>query len=347
MTYYEGKNQAFWRQSFDKRMKTIIILIVIIAIVTIVYIAIFKKRKRIKASGLSKLLAIHEHHLNSPVLTREDWKLKFKNTGLEHHWEKFEPLLRDEIIILPEEIEESKIKIGQSKIGGYPDLPQNQTWFKEDNGKSLSFLAQINLGEIKQFDRSNQLPPSGLLYFFYSAEQEAWGFESKDKDKFKVFYFEGDITDIKRTDFPSDLPEHSKYGPCKVSFVNSVSVPPWESKAIDGIFSEDEQDAYIELTVDGEITKLLGHSDNIQGTMEDECQLVTNGLYCGDPSGYNDQRAEALMKDADTWILLFQIDSIDKAGMMWGDVGRVYFWIKTGDLEKRNFEKCWFVLQCS
>jgi uncharacterized protein YwqG len=70
-------------------------------------------------------------------------------------------------------------------------------------------------------------------------------------------------------------------------------------------------------------------------------------LYCGDPSGYNDPRAEGLKKDANQWILLFQIDSIDKAGMMWGDVGRVYFWIKKDDLEKKDFDKIWFVLQCS
>jgi hypothetical protein len=35
--------------------------------------------------------------------------------------------------------------------------------------------------------------------------------------------------------------------------------------------------------------RILGHSTNIQGDMQLEAQLVTNGLYCGDPSGYNRQ----------------------------------------------------------
>jgi uncharacterized protein YwqG len=329
-------------------MKTIIILAVIIAIVTTIYTMIVKKKTVDKISELKSTTATSETYKgNSPILTTDDLKREFKKAGLDHHWEKFEGILRNEINISPDVSIESEIKVGQSKIGGRPDLPQNQNWFREDNGKTLSFLAQINLSETKQFDKSNQLPTRGIIYFFYSAEQEAWGFDSKDKDKFKVFYFDGDIAEIKRSDFPSDLPEHSKFKSCRLSFTNSISLPNWESDVINGILSDKEQDAYIELTVDGEITKLLGHSDNIQGNMEDECQLVTNGLYCGDPSGYNDPRAEGLKKDADKWILLFQIDSIDKAGMMWGDVGRVYFWIKKEDLERKDFDKSWFVLQCS
>lgn len=329
-------------------MKTLIILAVIIAIVTVIYMTIFKKKGSNKIENLSTPpVTAESYDRTAPLLTTEDWRLKFQEAGLKQHWQKFELFLRSEIAIKPEDAIDTEIKVGQSKIGGQPDLPKNQTWFKENNGKSLSFLAQINLSETRQFDKSNQLPPSGLLYFFYSAEQEAWGFDPKDKDKFKVFYFNGDAVDLVRNEFPSDLPEYSRYKSCKLSFGSSVSIPNWESEVVNGILSSEEQDAYIELTVDGEITKLLGHSDNVQGTMEEECQLVTNGLHCGDPSGYSDPRATDLNKDADKWILLFQIDSIDKAGMMWGDVGRVYFWIKREDLEKKDFDKSWFVLQCS
>lgn len=329
-------------------MKILIILAVSIAIVTVIYMMTFKKRLTNKINVLHNTPAtVDFYNQTAPLLTTEDWKLKFQEAGLKHHWQKFEPLLRSEIAIQPENVVDTEIKVGQSKIGGQPDLPKNQIWFKDNNGKSLSFLAQINLSETRAFDKTNQLPTTGLLYFFYSAEQEAWGFDPNDKDKFKVFYFNGDVVDLIRTDFPFDLPEHARYKSCKLSFGNSVSIPNWESEVVNGMLSSEEQDAYLKLTVEGEITKLLGHSDNIQGTMEEECQLVSNGLYCGDPSGYNDPRAAELSKDADQWILLFQMDSIDKAGMMWGDVGRVYFWIKREDLEKKNFNKSWFILQCS
>jgi uncharacterized protein YwqG len=31
---------------------------------------------------------------------------------------------------------------------------------------------------------------------------------------------------------------------------------------------------------------------------------------------------------------------------MWGDAGRIYFWIQEQDLKNRDFAKVWLVLQC-
>ena len=80
--------------------------------------------------------------------------------------------------------------------------------------------------------------------------------------------------------------------------------------------------------------------------MDLECQLVSNGLYCGDSSGYNDPRRERLEAGRSDWILLLQLDSDDDAGMMWGDCGMLYFWIKKSDLKDNMFENCWMILQC-
>ncbi|QHS59196.1 DUF1963 domain-containing protein [Chitinophaga agri] len=66
----------------------------------------------------------------------------------------------------------------------------------------------------------------------------------------------------------------------------------------------------------GYINKIPGYTDGIQGPMEVECQLVRNGLYCG-----ND------------WRLLLPIDRDDV-----GDFVRIYFWIGEQDLVGRNFE---------
>lgn len=315
---------------------------------TLIYILWIRKKATDPSTTPEKPRATtDDHDRTMPGLTNEDWKIKFQNAGIEHHWNRFEGLLRDEIRISTREVPEAEIKLGQSKIGGHPDLPRDQSWFSEDNGKSLSFVAQINLGETEPFDRSGRLPARGILYFFYSAEQEAWGFDPKDKDKFKVFYFDGDLTQLERVEVPPDLPEHALFRSCKVSFTSAVSLPSWESDILNGVFTDEEQDTYLELTIEGQMTKLLGYADSIQGDMEEECQMVTNGLYVGDTTGHNDPRAEELRKDAANWILLFQLDSIDKAGMMWGDLGRVYFWMKKEDLESRKFEKSWCVLQCS
>ena len=72
----------------------------------------------------------------------------------------------------------------------------------------------------------------------------------------------------------------------------------------------------------------------------------SNGLYCSDASGYKDPRAKELESGAKDWRLLLQIDSDDKASMMWGDSGRLYFWIRQDDLQNKRFEKTWVILQC-
>ena len=77
-----------------------------------------------------------------------------------------------------------------------------------------------------------------------------------------------------------------------------------------------------------------------------QCQLVSHGLYMGDSTGYNDPRRPALEAGADDWQLLLQIDSDDHMGTVWGDCGRVYYWIRQQDLRDRDFGKAWLVLQC-
>jgi len=81
--------------------------------------------------------------------------------------------------------------------------------------------------------------------------------------------------------------------------------------------------------------------------MELESQLVSNGLYCGDETGYNDPRAAALAEGAADWVLLLQVDTDDDAGMMWGDCGLIYFWIRREDLARRDFSNVWMILQCN
>jgi uncharacterized protein YwqG len=80
--------------------------------------------------------------------------------------------------------------------------------------------------------------------------------------------------------------------------------------------------------------------------MDLECQLVSHGVYCGDESGYKSPRRAELENGKADWLLLLQLDSDDDADMMWGDAGRLYFWINKNDLARRDFSKVWMILQC-
>jgi uncharacterized protein YwqG len=90
-----------------------------------------------------------------------------------------------------------------------------------------------------------------------------------------------------------------------------------------------------------------GYPDPVQGAeMDQECQLASNGLSVGNSSGYDDPRAEALRAGASDWRLLLQLDSDDDLKVMWGDCGRIYFWVREQDARKRDFSGAWLVLQC-
>ncbi len=69
--------------------------------------------------------------------------------------------------------------IGQSKLGGRPDLPDQFAW-PADKGRPLqNFLLQINFADTALFDETNPLPESGLLSFFYDLEHQPWCFRPR------------------------------------------------------------------------------------------------------------------------------------------------------------------------
>ena len=80
--------------------------------------------------------------------------------------------------------------------------------------------------------------------------------------------------------------------------------------------------------------------------MELECELTYNKLYCGDGSGYKQAQKLGIRAGAADWELFMQVDSNDDLGMMWGDCGKLYLWIRAQDLAARNFGASWLILQC-
>ena len=280
-------------------------------------------------------------------MTKQQFIQKLSEISLDKYLSNFESVLRNTIRIYLSKQDESEISIGTSKFGGKPDLPVGAEWPTEDNSKPLAFIAQINLREVVSLDSGELLPKSGILYFFYASEQDAWGFDPKDKNKFRVIYYDGVLDGVQRQEFPKLLPKHSQFIPNKVRLASEISFPSLLSNLLN-FLSEEEQDKFLKIFEQekGGINKILGYADEIQGEMELECELVANGLYCGDQTGYEDPKRKDLERNKSNWRLLLQVDSNDEAGMMWGDAGRIYFWIKELDLKEKRFENAWFIFQC-
>ena len=81
--------------------------------------------------------------------------------------------------------------------------------------------------------------------------------------------------------------------------------------------------------------------------MERDCQLVTNGLYLGTETAYGTEAARKLDSAPNDWTLLLQVDTDDSLGIMWGDAGKLYFWVEKKAARVGDFSNVWTILQCT
>jgi uncharacterized protein YwqG len=237
-----------------------------------------------------------------------------------------------------------------SKLGGLPSLPQKEEW-PIWKGKPMSFLCQLDLSSLPKDDSFSDFPASGVLLFFYDQDQSTWGFNPEDRGSWKVIYSESIQTCKERTT-PIGLENKTIFKEKFISFTKQFTYPGFEDERIGKLnMSNAQSDQYNELCEavygDKPHHQLYGYQSSEQSyDMDLECQLVTNGLNCGSPDGYHDPRAKVLEKGRYDWMLLLQLDTDDDIGMMWGDAGKLFFWIKKEDLKNRDFNNCWMILQC-
>jgi uncharacterized protein YwqG len=272
---------------------------------------------------------------------------------------------------------------GRSKIGGLPDLALGQAWPEmetvpapaKDYGSivvpatgrervPLAFVAQFNLADVAPYDSEGALPQAGLLSFFYAAEQDHIFFDHErgrwriDPARWRILYYDGDPSLLRRASPPGNLPEEGRYRECAVGFSTEVTLPHYDpfdpatfaALGLSERLDEDGSEAYwhaqqqlagVAGMRNPDLHRLLGHADPVQTEMDVEVYCEANGLA-------RDSRPWAERKRAAAeWRLLLQIDSDDAAGMLWGDVGRIYYWIERRALQRRDFSRAWLVLQCS
>ena len=155
---------------------------------------------------------------------------------------------------------------------------------------------------------------------------------------------------------PSRTPERGRHESTlshrNAAFRRIDTIPSVERDAASALeLSDKESDLYIDLAQavfqGAPLHQVAGFPSPVQGDgMELECQLVSNGIYCGDQTGYADPRVGPLMAGASDWRLLLQFDSDDDLGVMWGDAGVIYYWVEAHAARAGHFENVWLILQC-
>lgn len=281
-------------------------------------------------------------------MERSDVLHMFAAHGLARVSHDLEPLLLDSIRITSHPADAAQIAAGASKLGGIPDLPPGVPWPAWKN-VPLAFIAQIRLADVVGFAAARALLPSGMLWFFYDAQQQVFGADPADRGGWQVVYDQRDPASFQPAPFPAGLPAAGRYEACVLSFANELSLPQQPDVFLPNMdWTPAERTAYEDLlaaypTPADHVAihhRLLGHADAIQDDMHLQCALRAQGI-----TDMNDPRGAAATNTALRWQLLLQIDSDEHAGMKWATDGMLYYWIDRDALHNRHFDDTWLVLQ--
>lgn len=244
-----------------------------------------------------------------------------------------------------------------TRFGGAPDLPEGFEWprygYGDETPLPLAFLAQFDCSGLAKHDKDGLLPHEGVLSFFYEYRSQRWGYDPKDEGCARVYWFK-DISGLKPSAFPADLPEDCRFPALSIgmSAGRSVMSPADAQMAWQTDIDYDDFEMVRRRMGCGEpenSSKLLGWADPIQDSMAAECQLVTRGYDMGgDTDAPERELIYAEEHSIDDWTLLFQLDTVEEGHfyLMFGDCGRIYFYIRKEDLAARRFDRAWLVLQC-
>ncbi|AMV37536.1 DUF1963 domain-containing protein [Planctomyces sp. SH-PL62] len=259
-----------------------------------------------------------------------------ENAGLEGRRGEIEGLARPAFAIITNAPRDDEPPIGTTRIGGRPDLGDSTEWPRYEDGRPMTFLAQINLAELPEGADRGPLPPAGLLSIF-----SAWGWQVEDDadphppegdptpDWTRIVYAE-DPSTLTRSPTPEGLNEFpaAPGEPVPIIALPSSAEEP-AVKALE--WDEETWNAFYEavlnpftflqaMTIGRPLdSKLLGYADFIQDF---------------DPAA-DDGRS-----------LLFQLGSDDQAAMCWGDGGCLYFFADPEGLARGDFSRIHSAFQC-
>lgn len=260
---------------------------------------------------------------------------------------------------------QGKLAVGASKFGGRPDVPEHFVWpvfetaTPEDDQvkqRPLAFLAQFDCARLAPLDKEGLLPHEGVLSFFYELGSQRWGYDPKDRGCARVFWFEGPLSPA---EFPAELDEAFRLPELAAELSQATDAPDFQDAcpALEYPWTANDyryfDQARRELGMDypANRSQLLGWPDLIQNNMTLECALVDRGYYLGGQweNIPMDERSALRTPSVREWQLLFQLDTVEQGDfeLMFGDCGRIYFYIRREDLAQRRFDRAWLILQCS
>ena len=250
-------------------------------------------------------------------------------------------------------VRDEDLPVGASKLGGLPDLPPDFQW-PHWGAKPLTFIGQFKLSEIASYDTARLLPKIGWLYFFYEADEVPWG-QADQRGGWRVIYVEDERASLARMPhptYPGTWGEIKALKSHRVEFSSAITLPVifYDDRADFGIEFENipENARTVEIDEDDNTPTehsaywqmrdssfpspyhfWFGHPWRIQDYVEWEVvtesqQIKPQRDAATNQYRYTDAQIARIQSEMSQWQFLFQIDSDDSLGVMWGDVGTLY-----------------------
>jgi uncharacterized protein YwqG len=240
------------------------------------------------------------------------------------------------IRLVPRREEGEPSRLGGSRIGGLPDLPPTIDWpplssapefqpvHRDRADSPLQFLMQLDLAEMAAFDVRNVLPKRGLLSFFFYPDYDTC------RDVGRVLFVQ-DPASVSRREPPSSLPPQGRYRELALEPRLEWTVPTPEDLGLEAELALEHADWWADIE-----DRLV----EVQGLPSYWKSLAPVHRFLGYP--------QLLQADSlgEGYRLLLQVSSDcpslehdhPKTGMMWGDVGRVYYCLPAAALTAYDFE---------
>ena len=231
---------------------------------------------------------------------------------------------------------------GFGKLGGWPNLPADVPW-PVCKSSPLAFLAQIDLAQIHA-TLPSCLPPRGHLFFFLD-QSKPWG--DLDKDLWRVIYRPDDCTRCAPVPPPQDVSPRWIF---EEIFVSPRRIDTWPG--LENVIARDEPEEISELYIELSNRpygahppyQMLGNYDPEQNfDMETDCQLAAHGIQPWRDGVHDDPALARLRAGAKDWRLLLQLPTDIKVGWSWGDLGKIYFWVREADARAGDFSNVWLM----
>jgi hypothetical protein len=233
-------------------------------------------------------------------------------------------------------------RMGNTRFGGMPDLPEGLEYPRTAAGRCWTFLAQIDLAEIVSLN--DALPRSGLLLFFI---------ENQDgpEPKARAILHEGDVASLRRSRPPDDAPFDDPYVP-------DGGYRPYTAKATRGLSLPDAFSGSIDILPPPAIAAFsaIRADDGLGDEYARLQETVCPGSYVSAAGGRDaihriggyvftqlespEQRAAAAAGGAPRdWRCLLCLGYDNNTGFCFWDAGDLYFMIRKDDLSERRFER--------